>query len=191
MRESCAIMDHRKCLNSKNKRSALVSIQQKEVMNIYDDLFLAIAPAVPPSCIYSMQLPCLICRLLVRARQLLQCFTKVSQSAWLHSSSMSWTVLHTLCASRDRQILANKVSLSRMLSHVWQFSNCAHALSLCSVMHVFRLCFFFFSIFFIILMCNWCSVAMGGQPDRRILLLWQPAIVSLLLCYGMLSWFGK
>ena len=145
-------------------------------MNIYDDLFLAIAPAVPPSCIYSMQLSCLICRLLVRARQLLQCFTKVSQSAWLHSSSMSWTVLHTLCASRDRQILANKVSLSRMLSHVWQFSNCAHALSLCSVMHVFRLCFFFFSFFCIILI--FCVTG--------VLLLWLASLIGVYCFSGSL-----
>jgi len=32
---------------------------------------------------------------------------------------------------------------------------------------------------------------MGGQLDRHILLHWQPAIVLLLLCYAMLSWFGK
>jgi len=32
---------------------------------------------------------------------------------------------------------------------------------------------------------------MGSQLDRPILLLWQPAIVLLLLCYAILSWFGK
>jgi len=32
---------------------------------------------------------------------------------------------------------------------------------------------------------------MDGQLDRHILLLWQPAIVLLLLCYAILSWFGK
>ena len=41
----------------------------------------------------------------------------------------------------------------------------------------------FFSSFDIL--SNWCSVAMGGQLDRHILLLWQPAIV---LCYLKLVW---
>ena len=49
--------------------------------------------------------------------------------------------------------------------------------------------FLFFSSFDIL--SNRCSVAMGGQLDRHILLLWQPAIVLLLLCCVILSWFGK
>jgi len=32
---------------------------------------------------------------------------------------------------------------------------------------------------------------LGGQLDRHIMLLWQPAIVLLLLCCAILSWFGK
>jgi len=54
---------------------------------------------------------------------------------------------------------------------------------------MYSVCVSFFSSFDILSNC--CSVAMGGQLDRHILLLWQPVIVLLLLCYAMLSWFGK